>query len=104
MDHSTAVLDDSRETVEGAAASSKAETTDKVDYAAERAQHSDDRSRKRKGDWPSDRQQFGSRGGSRGGRGGRGDSKRHKKGDLGRGEYLYVSHTKMHIDGDSLAD
>ena len=54
-------------------------------YDSERRSHD----RKRKGDFHNDRQQFGSRGG-------RNDGKRHKKGDLGRGEYLYV-HTITHI-------
>lgn len=40
--------------------------------------------RKRKGDFGDARMQHGSR------RGGRNDNKRHKKGDMGRGEYLYV--------------
>ena len=43
--------------------------------------------RKRKGDFHDARQQHG----SKGGRGGRDDNKRHKKGDMGRGDYLYVA-------------
>ena len=67
-------------------APAQADSTKETNYDAERRQTSD---KKRKGDWPSDRQQYGSRGGASS-RGGHGDSKRHKKGDLGRGEYLYV--------------
>lgn len=58
-------------------------------YADERESNNHNR-RKRKADYPDARQRFGSRGG-------RNDGKRHQKGDMGRGEYLYVI-----ADGDAL--
>ena len=46
-------------------------------------QPNDDHGRKRKRDFPDTRQKFG-------GKGGRNNGKRHQKGDMGRGEHLYV--------------
>lgn len=83
MDHSTAILEDAGKAIDGAKVSEQHTDAKPVDYAAER-QHNSDNRRKRKGDFPSDRQQYGSRGPN----GGRNEPKRHKKGDLGRGEYL----------------
>lgn len=107
MDHSTAILDDARKTLDTAggaptSATTKSETVDSdrkptstnVDgeWRSGKGDEGERRGndRKRKADFRSDRQHFGSRGGGggRGGRGGRDDGKRHKKGDMGRGEYL----------------
>ena len=92
MDHSTAIMEDAGKVAEQAANSDQpiktegpndapSDSTANV-YDSERRSHD----RKRKGDFHIDRQQFGSRGG-------RNDGKRHKKGDMGRGEYLYVQYT-----------
>ncbi|KAK5744917.1 tRNA pseudouridine synthase 1 [Elasticomyces elasticus] len=81
MEHSTAIMEDAGKAIDG---EKKTPTDSKPDYDAERQQHSDNRTRKRKADFPSDRLQHGSRG--RGG--GRNDGKRHQKGDMGRGEYF----------------
>ncbi|KAI7226635.1 pseudouridine synthase [Hortaea werneckii] len=101
MDHSTAILEDANQAVQAAEAAQNTPATTNVtsepmepseaapptDNAYDEERKSNDR--KRKADFPSDRQAFGSRGkDGGGGRGGRNDGKRHKKGDMGRGEYF----------------
>lgn len=101
MDHSTAILEDANKAVQAAESAQNAPATGDIKSepmepseaapptgnAYDEERKSNDR--KRKADFPSDRQAFGSRGkDGGGGRGGRNDGKRHKKGDMGRGEYL----------------
>ncbi|KAK3071758.1 tRNA pseudouridine synthase 1, partial [Teratosphaeriaceae sp. CCFEE 6253] len=88
MEHSAVIQHDAGKAVDDMALSAKpAEPAsgEKVD-----GEHGGNNPRKRKHDFPSTRQQYGSRGRggsrSRGGRDGH-DDKRHKTGDLGRGEY-----------------
>lgn len=85
MEHSTAILEDAKRTIDNAAKSGEAgsgESSHKASHNEknERRDNQDDR-RKRKGNFKDDSVRQG------GGRG-RNDNKRHKKGDLGRGEYL----------------
>ena len=101
MDHSTAILDDASAAIgkSAAAASTGAEPRaedSKISNGPEgdANETSGQNERKRKGDFPDYSVRHGSRG--RGGKdrggykGGRGsDTKRHKKGDLGRADYLY---------------
>lgn len=87
MEHSTAILEDAKRTIDNAAKAvqtSTGESSSKTSHheKSERRDHQDDR-RKRKGNFKDDTIRHG-------GGGGRNNNKRHKKGDLGRGEYLYV--------------
>ena len=85
MDHSQAIMEDAGKAVEaGERAAAASRSSKPVDYDGERRENNDNR-RKRNSDWSHDRQQYGSRGA-------RNDNKRHKKGDMGRAEYLYVHH------------
>lgn len=91
MEHSTAILEDAKNSIEGAAQS--APGADVAESRKSREKRSDEgdedrsnnygRRNKRKGNFHDKNMQHGSRGG-------RNDSKRHKKGDMGRAEYLYV--------------
>lgn len=95
MEHSTAILEDAGNQIDKAAVDNtpvKTEPDIKTEPIEQQdskdAQKSDDRrrnDRKRKGKWQdnSSSMHFGSKGG-------RNDNKRHKKGDMGRAEYLYV--------------
>ena len=92
MEHSTAILEDAGKAIDAAAASSSLKTS--LDFESTnpdneaRPQNNYNR-RKRKGGFPDSSMHQGSQRGGRGG-GGRNNNKRHKKGDMGRGEYLYV--------------
>jgi len=100
MEHSTAIMGDAGKAIDEAVEQSRrtaprtqSETGDgQPGEASKSTGYDEDRQannyqrRKRKGDFHDARQQHG----SRGGRGGRDDNKRYKKGDMGRGEYLYV--------------
>ncbi|EMC99262.1 hypothetical protein BAUCODRAFT_129467 [Baudoinia panamericana UAMH 10762] len=92
MDHSTAILEDARKVVENAGGEPARPTVDAGEQPSKptsnEAAHDGDEGRqnnysrrKRKADYPDARQQYGSKGGHD-------DNKRHKKGDLGRGEYF----------------
>ncbi|KAK0897257.1 tRNA pseudouridine synthase 1 [Friedmanniomyces endolithicus] len=100
MEHSTAALGDVGKAVDGGnkMSDTRPEHTDEqgADHDAEPHQNSDDR-RKRKGNFsaPSGRQQHGSRGG------GRNDDKRHKKGNMGRGDYFRDGPDKRQKTHDS---
>ena len=94
MDHSTAIMEDAGAVIENAAAPPAA---DPPAPAAAPAQNNDatgdseqpanngDNQRKRKGHFPDSSIRHGSR---KGGRQSDGDNKRHKKGDMGRADYL----------------
>jgi tRNA pseudouridine38-40 synthase len=93
MEHSTAILEDANRKIEAAAKSAESgESSNAKAEGASNDRDNDNRSKdsnnerrnKRKGNW-NDKPL---RHGSQGGRGGRNDNKRHKKGDMGRGEYL----------------
>lgn len=91
MEHSTAILEDASNAIEGAAKSppvpSTAESSksrDRTDDGEGDRSNDHERRGKRKGNFNNDRCK------GHGSRGGRGNNKRHKKGDLGRAEYLYV--------------
>ncbi|KAK4561670.1 tRNA pseudouridine synthase 1 [Recurvomyces mirabilis] len=88
MEHSQAIMQDAGKVVD--AATKANDNNEKVDYNDERGQHNDKRSQKRKADG----QQYGSRGG-------RNDGKRHKKGDMGRGEYFRDGPDKRTKSGQS---
>ncbi|KAK3676101.1 tRNA pseudouridine synthase 1 [Recurvomyces mirabilis] len=88
MEHSQANLEDAGKVVD--AATKPDDNNEKVDYNDERSQHNDKRSQKRKANG----QQYGSRGG-------RNDGKRHKKGDMGRGEYFRDGPDKRTKSGES---
>lgn len=96
MEHSHAVLQDAGNAIEGASKSQQEAPvqSSKMDSAEHKNQSNDKSSdrdrdqRKRKGNFKDSRMQHGSRGGRGGGGGGRNDNKRHKKGDMGRSEYL----------------
>ncbi|KAF2171704.1 hypothetical protein M409DRAFT_63318 [Zasmidium cellare ATCC 36951] len=89
MEHSTAILEDAKNAIEGAAQS--APGPDAAESSKSREKRSDEgdedrsnnygRRNKRKGNFHDKNMQHGSRGG-------RNDSKRHKKGDMGRAEYF----------------
>lgn len=91
MEHSTAILEDAKKTIEGAAQSAPAANTAESSKSRDRRADNEDKGRsndhgrrnKRKGNFHDSNLQHGSRGG-------RNNNKRHKKGDLGRAEYLYV--------------
>lgn len=92
MEHSAAILNDAKNTVEAAAqsasadqqpTSSKMDKSEKTDDRRDDKAHNNDRN-KRKRDFKDSSMQHGSRGR------GRNDNKRHKKGDMGRSEYLCV--------------
>lgn len=94
MEHSTAIMEDAGKAIDGReqpASSVNTTSTTTREASASRSDHNeggDSRTnnygrRKRKGDFGDSRMQHGSR------RGGRQDNKRHKKGDMGRAEYLY---------------
>lgn len=97
MEHSNAILEDAGKAIDAAASSlPMAENSDTISHPAEDS--SDSRrldkhnNRKRKADFPDARMRYGSRKGKGDGRDNRsGDDRRHKKGDMGRGEYLYVA-------------
>lgn len=94
MEHSTAILEDANKIIEKAAKSGEAasgESSSKTPHHEKngRRDHQDDR-RKRKGNFKDDTIRHGSGGG-------RNNNKRHKKGDMGRGEYLYVKPLEMNI-------
>lgn len=105
MEHTTAILEDTCRAVEAdVSAKPPSSLVDPVaksdstsgevpsDYAAERHANNDNRlQRKRKGEWTHDRQQHGSHGSAKRGRN---DGRRHSKGDMGRGEYLYVHNSQ----------
>ena len=83
MEHSQAVMEDAGKSLAAGEREAAKRTGDTVDSAAEGKRHHDARhGKKRAGDWASDRQQYGSRGGGDG-RGGRHDGKRAKKGGVG---------------------
>lgn len=97
MDHSTAIMEDASEVIENKpAAQPDKDTNGGAETAAAKKEYDDGNvhpSRKRKGNFEQHGagQKHGSRGrNSRGGRERDGDHKRHKKGDMGRTEYLYV--------------
>lgn len=89
MEHSTAIMEDAGDAIDGKRSPKQPVNTlsedSKDKHANENCQeertNNYDR-RKRKRDFDDSRMQHGSR------KGGRNDNKRHKKGDLGRGEYL----------------
>lgn len=85
MEHSTAILEDAGNKIDTIAAKPEASSSDKPNDTPNGKERDGENSRKRKGNWQDKSLQHGSRGG-----GGRNDNKRHKKGDLGRGEYLCV--------------
>lgn len=92
MEHSAAILEDASNTIETAAKSATADdqaTSSKMDQSEKTSDRKDGKSNnndrnKRKRDFPDSSMHHGSR------RGGRNDNKRHKKGDMGRSEYLCV--------------
>ena len=98
MEHSTAIMQDAGKAIDQAAKQPNhdGDSNDKEEGRSNRGKAStssvydEDRQtnnynrRKRKVDFHDARQQHG----SKGGRGGRDDNKRHKKGDMGRGDYL----------------
>jgi tRNA pseudouridine38-40 synthase len=94
MEHSNAILQDASNKIDDAARSAPAPDPSQSNGAAsgQNEKKSDDRrdERKRKGNWQNSSMHHGSRGG-------RNDNKRHKKGDMGRGEYLYVNHACSYL-------
>lgn len=90
MEHSTAIMEDAGKAIDGDTKSTKAESAGQQGSSNT---HDNDRQtnnfnrRKRKADFHDSSMHHG----SRGGRGGRNNGKRHQKGDMGRGEYLYAS-------------
>lgn len=95
MEHSTAIMEDAGNAIDGkgkekgsvnalASNGQQDASTSRNDQNTGDRRSNDFNRRKRKGDFGDSRMQHGSR------RGGRNDNKRHKKGDMGRGEYLYV--------------
>ena len=91
MDHATAILEDAGKAIDKTvdqARSTASESSAAAPIAAEPTGGDDgpngDNSRKRKANYPD----YSIRQGGRGRGRGVGDNKRHKKGDMGRGEYL----------------
>ena len=99
MEHSNAIMEDAGKATDNAQSSRAATGSNRTrvasnsEYDQDRKQNNFDR-RKRKGDFPDSSMRHGSRGGRDGTRG---DNKRHKKGDMGRGEYLYVHIHEIYI-------
>lgn len=96
MDHSTAIVEDAGAVIEKAAAppaadspaSAPAQNNNDVEQPtgdSEQPANNGDNQRKRKGHFPDSSIRHGSR---KGGRQSDGDNKRHKKGDMGRADYL----------------
>jgi tRNA pseudouridine38-40 synthase len=93
MDHSAAILHDAGKNTDNAAAESAPQREKRPDAHSSsnssnrHGKNSDNRrdDRKRKGTWNDNSVRHGGRGGKFQ------DNKRHKKGDMGRSEYLYVS-------------
>lgn len=90
MEHSTAILEDAGKKIDNAAAEQKPKREDQSDHASSSRTNGkkfDNRrdDRKRKGNWNDNSVRQGGRGGKFN------DNKRHKKSDLGRGDYLYVT-------------
>lgn len=86
MEHSAAIMEDAGKAIDGkdrpTASVNALAPNDSRDEQQDGEQRSNNyERRKRKGDFSDSRMQHGSR------RGGRNDNKRHKKGDMGRGEY-----------------
>ena len=93
MEHSAAIMEDAGRAMDGNETQHAAKLND---ASAEDGRQNNYGRRKRKGNF----QEASSRGG-RGG--GRNNGKRHKKGDMGRGEYLYVLQTQtMHYRAGGL--
>ncbi|EME45184.1 hypothetical protein DOTSEDRAFT_87604 [Dothistroma septosporum NZE10] len=101
MDHSTAILEDSGKKTDNAAKSSSSDRQGESGRSSHgndrgeqrhdkpyQSRHNQQSDRKRKGNWNDSSMQHGSR------RGGRNDNKRHKKGDMGRGEYFATNPDK----------
>ena len=88
MDHATAILEDAGKAIDKSAeqqdTASKPEAAPNVTDGDDDKREKSDNPRKRKGNYPDASIRHGGRGR------GDGDDKRHKKGDMGRGEYLYV--------------
>ena len=95
MEHSAAIMEDAGEAIDGKNKPTGSVNTLSTNAPDPESPHGDAKDgeqrsnnysrRKRKGDFSDARMQHGSR------RGGRQDNKRHKKGDMGRGEYLYAA-------------
>ena len=92
MEHSTAIMEDAGNAIEGAT-TSKTDSNSRNESSnanAENGKQNNYDRRKRKADFGGSGMHHGGRGGRNARGGGPGDNKRHKKGDMGRGEYLYV--------------
>ncbi|KAK4625988.1 tRNA pseudouridine synthase 1 [Fulvia fulva] len=99
MDHSTAILDDAGKKIDNAAKASSSDRNgessrsnndrgEKRHDKPYQSRHNQGNDRKRKGNFNDSSMHHGSR------RGGRNDNKRHKKGDMGRGEYFATNPDK----------
>lgn len=84
MEHSAAILDDASKAIEAAASVAQSE------HHGAREAGAEDESQQRNNYDRRKRKHDGSEHNTQRGRGGRNDNKRHKKGDMGRAEYLYV--------------
>lgn len=89
MEHSSAIMQDAGKAIDGSARNEN--ESNKAEGSRRGGQQNNCSQRKRKGEFSNAGRNQGSRGRG-GGRGGHhDDNKRHKKGDMGRGEYLYVA-------------
>lgn len=94
MEHSAAIMEDAGKAIDGQDKPSGSVNVLASNDSPQRLNDDEQRTnnynrRKRKGDFGDARMQHGSR------RGGRDDHKRHKKGDMGRAEYLYALTSSM---------